>query len=49
MIVSLLNGGPAFAGKTGRNTANACEATQWKHMQSLLHISCRAVYKNREA
>jgi hypothetical protein len=25
MIVSLLNGGPAFAGKTGRNTASACE------------------------
>jgi hypothetical protein len=25
MIVSLLNGGPAFAGKIGRNTASACE------------------------
>jgi hypothetical protein len=25
MIVSLLNGGLAFAGKTGRNTASTCE------------------------
>jgi len=25
MILSLLNGGPVFAGKSGRNTANACE------------------------
>ena len=25
MIVSLLNGGPAFAGKSGRNNANACD------------------------
>jgi hypothetical protein len=25
MIVPLLNGGPAFAGKSGRNTANVCE------------------------
>jgi hypothetical protein len=26
MIASPLNGGPAFAGKSGRNTANACDA-----------------------
>jgi hypothetical protein len=26
MIASTPNGGPAFAGKSGRNTANACEA-----------------------
>ena len=25
MTVPLLNGGPAFAGKSGRNTATACE------------------------
>jgi hypothetical protein len=25
MIVRPLNGGPAFAGKSGRNTPNACE------------------------
>jgi len=26
MIAPPLNGGPAFAGKSGRKTANACEA-----------------------
>ena len=30
MIAPPLNGGPAFAGRSGRNTANTCEANAMK-------------------
>jgi hypothetical protein len=47
-IASVPNGGPAFAGKSGRRTANACEA---KAMETAIattaHFMSGASYQNR--
>ena len=46
---SLLNGGPAFAGKSGRNTANACETnTIQTNMIAAAHFMSRGLIKLRK-
>jgi hypothetical protein len=49
MIVPLLNGGPAFAGKSGRNTANACETNAIQtNMIAAAHFMSRGLIKLRK-
>jgi hypothetical protein len=46
MIVSLLNGGAAFAGKSGRNTAVACETnTIETNVIAAAHFMSRGLIK----
>jgi hypothetical protein len=48
MIVPLLNGGPAFAGKSGRNTANACEMNAIEtNMIAAAHFMWRGLIKSQ--
>ena len=49
MIVSLFNGGLVFAGKTGRNTANACETNAIKtNVVAAAHFMSRGLIKLRK-
>jgi hypothetical protein len=49
MIDALLNGGPAFAGKSGRNTANACETNAIQtNMITAAHFMSRGLIKLRK-
>jgi hypothetical protein len=46
VIVSLLNGGPAFAGKSGRNRADACETNAIQtNMIAAAHFMSRGLIK----
>jgi len=48
MNVSLLNGGLAFAGISGRNTANACETNAIEtHAIAAAHFISRGLIKLR--
>jgi hypothetical protein len=49
MIAPPLNGGPVFAGKSGRNTANACEANAMKTiMVAAAHFMLGALIRIRQ-
>jgi hypothetical protein len=49
MIDALLNGGTAFAGKSGRNTANACETNAIQtNMIAAAHFISRGLIKLRK-
>ena len=49
MIAPPLNGGPVFAGKSGRNTANACEANVMKTiMVAAAHFMMGALIRIRQ-
>jgi hypothetical protein len=49
MIVPLLNGGPAFDGKSGRNTANACETNAIEtNVIAAAHFMSRRLTKLRK-
>src|SRR5882724_7539790 len=49
MIVSLLNGGLAFAGKSGRNTANACDTNAIEtNAIAAAHFMSRGLIKLRK-
>jgi len=49
IIVSLLNGGPAFAGKTGRNAASACETNATEtNVIAATHFMYRGLIKLRK-
>lgn len=49
-IASLLNGGAVFDGKSGRNTADACEANarETTRIAAAVHLMNRALIKIRE-
>jgi hypothetical protein len=50
MIVPLLNGGLAFAGKSGRSTANACETNAIEtNVIAAAHFMSRGLIKTRNA
>jgi hypothetical protein len=49
MIAPPLNGGPVFAGKSGRNTANACEANAMETiMIAAAHFMLGALIRIRQ-
>jgi hypothetical protein len=46
MILSLLNGGPAFAGNSGRETADTCETNATKtNVMAAAHFMTRGLIK----
>src|SRR5262249_42009251 len=50
MVVPLLNGGLAFAGKSGRDTANACETNAIEtNVIAAAHFISRGLIKTRKA
>jgi hypothetical protein len=50
MIVPPLNGGLAFAGKSGRSTANACETNATEtNVIAAAHFMSRGLIKPRNA
>jgi hypothetical protein len=50
MIVPPLNGGLAFAGKSGRSTANACETNAIEtNVIAAAHFMSRGLIKTRNA
>jgi hypothetical protein len=50
MTVPLLNGGPAFAGKVGRNTANACETNAIEtSVIAAAHLMSRGLITTKKA
>jgi hypothetical protein len=50
MIVPVLNGALAFAGKSGRNTANACETNAMEtNMIAAAHFMSRGLIKTPKA
>jgi hypothetical protein len=50
MVVPLLNGGAAFAGKSGRDTANPWEANAIRtNVMAAAHFITRGLIQNAEA